>query len=306
MKDPFNRPETPKENIRLTERDIDILTHLHTFRFLTAEMAAQLLNMPLKTARHRLKLMWEHGYIDRPPVQKKLWDVHAPGSYPLVYALSDRGAPILQQERHIVTNKDHRYRNNQYHSELHFKHDLAIPETVAILSQATRSKGHIFLDHHQIQGGHRHGDYRKHLTMTVMAEIKGQAIKKTITPDYACGIQFNPERDPSILLLEIDRGSEQVKFKDHQAATLESKYLFYNTAHDQKLFQARYGPNFRVLIITTSPQRRDYMIERYKQHKNYTPWLFLFADQSILSPETILTETIYKGNGQPTTLGITS
>ena len=277
MKDPFNRPTTPKENIRLTERDIDVLTYLHTFRFLTAEMVAQLLNMPIKTARHRLKLFFEHGFVDRPPVQKKLWDYHQPGSHPLIYALSDKGAQILRQKRYISISKDRRYRNNQYRSELHFKHDLAIPETVATLAAACQPKGYTFLDHNQIQGGHRNGDYRPYLKMTVMVEEKGLATKKIIKPDYACGIQFDPQRDPSILLLEIDQGSEQVQYKDEQSATLESKYQAYNAAHDQRIFQARYGANFRVLVLTTSPRRRDYMIERYKQHRHYTKWLFFIC-----------------------------
>ena len=306
MKTPFTRPETPSQNLRLTQRDIDILTYLHTFRFLTAEITSQLLNMPLQTARHRLRLMWEHGYTDRPPIQKQLWNYHIAGSHPLVYALSDKGAKILHRERHIPTNKDRRYRNNQYHSELHFKHDLAIPETVAILAQATRTKGYTFLDHHQVQGGNRVGDYRSYLMMTTMITAQGKATKKIIKPDYACGIQLNPERDPNILLLEIDRGSEQVKYKDQNSATIEGKYQAYNAAHEQKLFQARYNTNFRVLVITTNPQRRDYMLKRYQKRKTYTPWLFLFADQSILTPETILTETIYKGNGQLTTLGVTN
>ncbi len=300
MRDPFVRPQTSKK-IRLTDRDLDILTYGHTLRLLTPKIVARLLDMSEKKARERLKDLWDdpNGYLDRPLVQKQLWDVYTPGSSPWVSAVSDPGARALAQARGVVvgkTNGDKRFKNKIYRSAGHFAHALAVPEAVSMLAAACRQQGRPFRDHCQLQGGDLRHDYRPRLTIPVVAEVRGRAVKKTVIPDYACGI-------PQALLLEVDRGTEQIKIKDSShSESLGSKFLFYNQVHKQKIFPAKYGCDFHVLVITTTPTRRDNMIAYYQKQKRYTPWLFLFADQGLLATPDPLSYPVFKGNGRPTTL----
>ena len=244
------------QQIRLTTRDLDYLTLLYTHSFLDCLAVSQLTGTRLKTVQHRFTQLRQAGYVGCPPVQDKLVDLHknhlVGGSLPYVYALYDKGAQVLYEQRGIgVEAKQGRWKDRFESREdlVDFKHDLTAARTVAGLAQACRGKNIPWLDHSALQGRDDGVDYQDLLTLKVLAKDPNQPSKQTIKPDYAFGMQLKPERDLMVLLLEQDRGSEQLKFLPSKK-TIAGMFQRYNWAHEQRVFQRKYGYNFRVLLVT--------------------------------------------------------
>src|SRR3954463_6405252 len=112
-------------NVRLTEDDQCIMREACMHRFLPSTHIANMLPPKgSKNLQHRLRLLFDAGYLDR--IRK---DAPAGENPPLVYALGNRGAEVLGIRRPSV---DWSEKNRMYGSR-QLKHALLLTEiTVAI------------------------------------------------------------------------------------------------------------------------------------------------------------------------------
>src|SRR5580765_3797129 len=79
--------------LRLTERDREILGHVHRHRFLRSSHIVTLADGSEQQLLRRLQLLFHHGYLDRPRSQLAYY--HQGGSKNIVYGLGNKGAKLL-------------------------------------------------------------------------------------------------------------------------------------------------------------------------------------------------------------------
>src|SRR6266481_6664378 len=77
----------------LTTRDLDILQAVESFRLLTSEHIQALIPGSDQNILRRLKVLFHAGYLDRLRPQF----VNGGGSAKMIYALTNKGAQILQK-----------------------------------------------------------------------------------------------------------------------------------------------------------------------------------------------------------------
>ena len=67
-------------------------------------------------------------------------------------------------------------------------------------------------------------------------------------------------------MVEIDRGTMPVRRSDAQQTSIERKMRVYLAAHAAKQHREQFGwANFRVLIVTTTKERIETMIDTWRQ-----------------------------------------
>src|SRR5207247_90697 len=82
--------------MQLTERDRTIIRLIHRHRFLNSRQIIALLGgSPLQVLR-RLKLLYHHGFLERPRAQLSYYTFS--GTRPIVYGLSTKSGMMLKQE----------------------------------------------------------------------------------------------------------------------------------------------------------------------------------------------------------------
>src|SRR4051812_9471673 len=92
----FHRRDAPA-NFQLTERDLTLLRHVARHRFLSSKQLAALDGGSEQNVLRCLRVLFDHGYLDRPYAQ--LAHVPVTGPRPMVYALARRGALAVREQR---------------------------------------------------------------------------------------------------------------------------------------------------------------------------------------------------------------
>ena len=115
---------TPQGRMRLTEDDLVILRQVYRHRFVTSEHVRLLLsNRPTIPLTRRLRKLSDHRYLSRPP-QQQLLHHFVKGSLPLVYALGDKGAEVLERVDGIPRYKIRWQEKNRAVGREHLEHTL--------------------------------------------------------------------------------------------------------------------------------------------------------------------------------------
>src|SRR5438309_2169714 len=82
--------------IEITARDRDAIQHVARNRFLRSSQLCALLPTSSQQILRRLKLLYHHGFLERPRAQLAYY--HRGGSRCIVYGLANKGAALLKQE----------------------------------------------------------------------------------------------------------------------------------------------------------------------------------------------------------------
>ncbi len=82
--------------LQITGRDREIIRLVHQHRFLRSSHVIFLVSGSRQQILRRLKLLYHHGYLERPRSQLDYY--HKGGSREMVYGLSEKGAALLNQE----------------------------------------------------------------------------------------------------------------------------------------------------------------------------------------------------------------
>jgi hypothetical protein len=276
----------------LTPRDLDILRAVYRHRLLRSTHLLDLVGGSRQATLRRLQLLFHHGYLDRPTMQL---DWYTRGSEPLVYALGNRGAEVLETEGLLRRGGIRWDTKNQGLSRVFLHHTLAVAEVMVAFEVACRSReGVRFIPPEEILAGAPEATRRLRLPFRWQVEVRqgGKHYRLGVEPDRVFGLRFEgaPEnRQRAYFFLEADRGTMPVTRKELAQTSLLRKLLSYQETWQRELHREHFGiPNFRVLTVTTSRERVENLIEACRSLPGSGSRLFLFTDQESLGRESIL------------------
>lgn len=285
----------------LTPRDLDILRAVYRHRLLRSTQLIALLDASRQATLRRLQLLFHHGYLDRPPMQL---DWYARGSEPLVYALGNRGAEVLETEgvaRRGGVRWDTKNRNL---SRVFLHHTLAVAKVMVAFEAACRNHdGMQFIPPEEVLAGALAETRSLRLPFRWQVEVRhgGKPHRLGVEPDKVFGLRFEdaPEnRRHAFFFLEADRGTMPVRREGLAQTSFLRKLLGYRETWRQGLHRAHLGiPNFRVLTVTTSRARVGHLVEACRI-LNGGARLFLFTDDNGLHQSNILLHEWVNGQGE--------
>jgi hypothetical protein len=301
----IRRPRFERAPIRpmvLTPRDLDILRAVHRHRLLRSTHLVALTGGSRQATLRRLQFLFHHGYLDRPPMQL---DWYVRGSEPLVYALGNRGAEVLEAEgvaRRGGVRWDTKNRNV---SRVFLHHTLAVAEAMVAFEVACQSReGVRFIPSEEILAGAPETTRRLRLPFRWQVEVRhgGHPYRLGVEPDRVFGLEFHaaPEnRRRAYFFLEADRGTMPVVRRGLAQTSFLRKLLAYQGTWRQGLHRAHLSiPNFRVLTVTTSTERVKHFVAACHSLLGGGSGLFLFTDRNKTRGEDILAREWVNGRDQ--------
>src|SRR4051794_15312763 len=301
----IRRPRFERAPIRpmvLTPRDHEILRAVHRHRLLRSTHLISLSNGSRQTTLRRLQLLFHHGYLDRPPMQL---DWYARGSEPLVYALGNHGAELLEREGGLKRGGIRWETKKRNVSRVFLHHTLAVAEVMVSFEVACRCReGVQFIPPEEVLAGAPEATRRLRLPFRWQVEIRegGKPYRLGVEPDKVFGLEFHgaPEnRRRAYFFLEADRGTMPVTRKGLGQTSFLRKLVCYQETWRQGLHKTHLGiPNFRVLTVTTSRERMEHLVEACRLISGGGSRLFLFTEQERLGQEGILVHEWVNGRGE--------
>lgn len=296
----------PVRRMILTPRDLEILRAVRKHRLLRSTHFLDLVGGSRQATLRRLQLLFHHGYLDRPAMQL---DWYARGSEPLVYALGNRGAEVLETEGYLKRGGVRWDTKNKGLSRVFLHHTLAVAEVMVAFEVACRSReGVRFIPPEEILAGAPETTRRLRLPFRWQVEVRrdGRLHRLGVEPDGAFGLDFEgaPEtRRRVYFFLEADRGTMPVMRKGLAQTSFLRKLLSYQETRRQGVHRKHLGiPNFRVLTVTTSRERVENLVAACQSLSGGGSRLFLFNDQEGLRREDILMHEWVNGRDEETHL----
>jgi hypothetical protein len=264
--------------LQLTERDRDIIRLVHRHRFLRSHQIIALLGSSPQQLSRRLKLLYHHGYLERPRAQLQYYE--RGGSKSIAYGLGNKGGALLKQELGIAVHPDSWGEKNHVIGRVYLEHALLVADVMLAIELACRKHGGIRLlyeDQLTLQWERQPFQWR----------VKIQnGWKLGVVPDRAFALEFpdaSGNNQRAYFFLEADRGTMPVKRRTLSQTSFTRKLLAYEATWTQKIHQRNLGIHrFRVLTVTTSAARVKSLVEACSKLKR-GHGLFLFADKTILS-----------------------
>ncbi len=263
----YKRRVTDK-SLCFTERDFVILYALYKYHLLTTHQLVAIHQGSEQKTRWRLRELFDSGYVERFHTKT---DMTMPGSEPVVYALTDRGADWLSAHRSDIERQVARYNErNARRSLLSIPHTLMVAEVMLNFELACyyRPVDATFISQQDMLGRApevtRNRRSPTHWNNCVF--IKGEKFVIGNNPDQVFGVvdKQRPEgRNTLYFFLEADRATETVRpTTTHlDKATIYKKLVGYYHTHLQKVHHGVFGDwmrNFRVLwVIDSQGKARD-------------------------------------------------
>jgi hypothetical protein len=250
----------------------------------------------------RLQLLFHHGYLDRPPMQL---DWYARGSEPLVYALGNRGAEVLEAHGEFRRGGIRWDTKNRNLSRVFLHHTLAVAEVMVSFEVACRSReGVRLIQPEEVLAGAPGDTRRLRLPFRWQVEVRegGKPHRLGLEPDRVFGLRFEgqPEnRQHAYFFLEADRGTMPVTRKGLAQTSFLRKLLAYQGTWRRGLHKSHLSiPNFRVLTVTTSPDRVKHFVAACHSLLGGGSGLFLFGDRESLGRGDTLAHQWVNGRGE--------
>ncbi len=262
--------------MQLTERDRAIIRLVHRHRFLSSRQIIALLGGSQLQMLRRLKLLYHHGFMQRPRAQLRYYDT--PGTPPIVYGLSTKGGTLLKQELGDIPLWSEK---NQGIGQMFLEHALLVSEAMVSIELACRKHGARLL-------------YEDELDLPVKKQpfqwrVKIQGgMNLGVIPDRVFALEYTNhagEVQRAYFFLEADRGTMPVVRRHLAQTSFRRKLLAYEATWTNKVHQRHLGiPRFRVLTVTTIAARVKPLLLACSQLKR-GHGLFLFADHSVLDSD---------------------
>ena len=272
---------------QLTERDVKIVRLVARHRFLHSQHIWRLVGGSAKNINNRLKMLFEHGVLDRPPIQFDTYRLGG-GTSPLVYALADKGAQLLLGSSEGTDGKriSWAHKNNSARRPF-LQHTLATADFSVALQLSVSARDDVeLIDGDELISGFptktqaRNKPYR----LNVPVIYHGGRIDIGVEPDYAFSLYLTEARRRAFFLVEIDCGTMPVARRDLRQSSIMRKLLAYQTMWKSKTHSVHFGwRNFRVLFVTTSHERAENMMAcANAQALTKQSPLFLYSDKHSL------------------------
>ena len=263
----FSRSEET-DPLKLTSRDLELIRDVAEFRFLNTEQILALHEGSQRNLMARLTLLYHHGYLDRPKIQKTK---HLASNH-VVYSLERRGAEELSKNADEREGMLRRVREVQHTSAL-IAHALMISQFRICLTLALKEHPEAKLIR-WVQGN----------DLKVLLQKRGG--NPPLVADAFFVLDMPEYKHPCFL--EADRATMPEE-------RFTNKLRMYWRHNREKSFQPSLGiTHFRVLTITPNVKRAENLCLAAKEadddRKGSQLYLFLSeAQYSLTKPEAILT-----------------
>jgi DNA-binding Lrp family transcriptional regulator len=266
--------------MRLTERDRRIIRLVHRHRFLRSPQILALMGGSPQHLLRRLKLLYHHGYLERPRAQIDTY--HKPGSRYIIYGLGNKSLTLLKQELGEDFRDATWGEKNRAVGRIFLEHALLVSDVMVSLELACRKHDGIRLL------------YEDQLALRSEREPFQWRVKTRggiwlgVIPDRVFALEYadqNGQLERVHFFLEADRGTMPVIRSGLTQTSFYRKLLAYEATWTQKIHQRHLGIHrFRVLTVTTIAARVKSLLEACSQLKR-GHGLFLFADRTVLEKD---------------------
>jgi DNA-binding Lrp family transcriptional regulator len=266
--------------MRLTKRDRRIIRLIHRHRFLRSPQIVALLGGSPQHLLRRLKLLYHHGYLERPRCQ--LDSYYRSGSQHIIYGLGNKSLAFLKQELNVDFREVSWGEKNRAVGRIFLEHALLVSDVMVSLELACRKHDGIKLLYEDQLALHSE-------RQPFQWRVKGQdGIKLGVIPDRVFALEYTDQSaQPQRVhfFLEADRGTMPVVRSGLTQTSFYRKLLAYEATWTQKIHQRHLGIHrFRVLTVTTIAARVKSLLQACSQLKR-GHGLFLFADRTVLEKD---------------------
>jgi len=264
--------------MRLTARDREIIRLVHRHQFLRSNQIIALVAGSEQQVLRRLKLLYQHGYLERPRAQLEYYQNG--GSRPMVYGLGTKGAKLLSQELGVAASQIKRSHDV---GRMYLEHAILISDVMVSVELACRKSGNVRLLHEDVLAVQA-----KHNEFQWNVKVPDHGVTLGVVPDRVFALEYPDhagETERVYFFLEADRGTMPVVRSGLTQTSFYRKLLAYEATWTQKVHQRKLGIHrFRVLTVTTNAMRVTSLLEACSRLKR-GHGLFLFADRTVLEKD---------------------
>lgn len=266
----YARAKTPPP-MRLTERDQQILEAVHVFDGVMSFSQVQRLFFTGKSqAEHRLRLLYEHGYLNRPNLAQRR---RLPE---MVYWLDRLGAEVVAS-RYSMPVREFVWRQAPRWSQV--EHDLAVNDFRLDMEVACHQAGTV-----ELETWIPESEFWAHPDR-VEYSVQGQKQARRVRPDGYFILRTAEHR--LRFLLEIDRSTED------NPRFLREKLLPGRAYIRSEAYAERFGHNSgRWLVVTTGLRRMHNLLQQASRAK--VGGLFYFTTFEQAQVESLLFDPIWQ------------
>lgn len=299
----FRRSDSPRM-MELTERDLMLLAHVARHRFLTSAHLAALDGGSPQGVLRCLRMLFDHGYLDRPKAQ--LATMHDQGPRPFVYGIGQKGVRALRENIHRLNRNVDWSEKNKRAGSIFIAHTLEIADFMVGLELACQTQGDIkLIREHEIiaDAPDATRTAREPLRWLTDSIENGKKERWSVVPDGLFGLQFSDDT-AAYFLLELDRGTIPIvrSGPDHRSIRRKLKTYFDGWCADRHVRQ--FGvKQVRVLTVTSSRERVHNMVKAVRSiTEGRGSNFFLFIDREKLVSSNPLQAEWVSGKGEVTRL----
>ena len=289
--------------LRIDDRKLDVLEGLREFGLLTTHQITLLdggSKQWMSRILHGLELS-KPPYVLRPYGQRQTFQDRR---NPWIYGLANRGADILTKERGIPRGKLDWNKKNRV-AKGNYKHTVLRNEYRVRFRVDTRDSPDISY----VDGAPLIAQFPTSVNTWRVPVMDGDKVYEDgVKPDDIGRLIFHREPKPhnfATFFLEADCGTETNDTDMQIDVYLYRKMLAYYFTYMLGIHTELFGfKEFRVPILTTSPERVENLIEINKRFNNDEgSELFLFTDRaSLCASPHILEHEWVNGRGEKVTL----
>lgn len=286
------RAATPAA-ITITQRDVTLLAHLASLRFLATEHLGKLDGGSEQNVTRCLRALFDHGFVDQ---VGNLFGRRA-------YAITRKGARLLREHGHMVDPTVRWSLKNQRSGGRFIDHTLGIADVLVGLHVACRSRRDVGLmleDEIIANAPEATRKAREPLRWTV-AGAKEKFGVSSVVADGLFGLRF-PDDTAAYFLLEFDRGhmpNVRVRSKLEQTSIARKLGIYYEGWRANRQVEQFGLKQLRVLIVTPSMARVGNMIDIVKEMTGGAgSSFFLFIDHDRLIGRDPLEAEWVSGRGE--------
>lgn len=290
LRNPRFRRRTNIPPPQLTNRDRQIIRHVFKHRFLRSTHILALVDGSKQQTLRRLQRLYHHGYLDRPRAQI---DYYRRGSRAMVYALGNKSMALLEHEDGISRRKLDWTADNRTVLRHFIEHTLAVAEAMVAVECSCRGTDIELILYSDTT-----------FKWSVPVRYEDTVVTVGIIPDRVFGLRDKKQpTDIAWFFLEADRATMPVQRRSLKQTSFARKLLAYHETWQRKVLADDF-PRFRVLTVTTSPERAEHLLDAHRKFNHCKgSGLFLFTHQNDFHHcVDVLNLPITNGRGEAATL----
>ena len=246
--------------LNVTDRHVRIIAFVARFRFASFTQIAVFDGGSEQKVHRICRALFDAGYLDRPLGQ--ITNVWAQCYKPIVYALAERGAELLEER--LALNPKHLdwQLKNERAGNVFIEHAVATTELVLAFLIAARERGYALQDHRDLLPAFPLDTRRAKNPFALSVQLDGET--QRIVPDRLFSLVHEPSVSRYNYALEIDRGTmpiDRLSFASRENSRFAAKLPVYLTAHLAQLYKTWWNfDRLRILTIAPNEARISNMI----------------------------------------------